>query len=105
MKITIEIDDVTIRETHVQELIGKIEQTKSVDPQDQPACKARRFLLVDQNANIMEGVRWGDESVVLDHASQHCRDFHCRGHFNDWDEFKAGHPGCGIQWIDQEVAE
>lgn len=71
-------------------------------PQEQPACKARRFLLVDESANITEGVKWGNGFVVLDHeqlvgASRYL--------FRNWEELKESNPGSGVQWIDQEVAE
>jgi hypothetical protein len=75
------------------------------EPQEPAACKARRFLLVDESANITEGVKWANGQVSLDGSSQHCLDFHCQGNFRDWDEFKAAHDGSGVQWIDHEMKQ
>lgn len=77
------------------------------EPQDKPACKARRFLLVDgDTAELTEGVRWERGHVTLDSHSQHCSGrFHCPGLFSTWENFKTAHDGSGVQWIDQEVAE
>lgn len=99
MKISLEIsiDDVKIRDTYIEEL-----PEKPAIQEDKPDCKARRFLLIDEAANITEGVKWGNGFVVLDHeqlvgASRYL--------FRNWEELKEHNPGSGVQWIDQEVAE
>lgn len=71
-------------------------------PQDKPDCKARRFLLIDESANIVEGVKWGNGFVVLDHEQLVGAN---RYLFKNWEELKECNPGSGVQWIDQEVAE
>ena len=72
--------------------------------QEQPACKARRFLLFDENADSTEGVQWGDGRVQLETHKWEGENV-ARSLFGDWEEFKAHFPGSGVQWIDQEVAE
>lgn len=70
------------------------------EQQEQPACKARRFLLVDEHANITEGVLWADGSVCLDPMSRNDAWFYV-----SWGGLKEANQGSGVQWIDQEVAE
>lgn len=72
-----------------------VEVTPKVEPQEKPACKARRFLLWDEQANSREGVQWADGSVTLQSGNT----------WVSWEKFKANHEGSGVQWIDQEVAE
>lgn len=70
-------------------------------PQEQPACKARRFLLVDgETAELVNGIKWGNGSVTLEGDTPFQSE-----HFTDWDALKAHYEGSGVQWIDQEVAE
>lgn len=71
------------------------------EPQDKPDCKARRFLLIDEAANIVEGVKWEGGRVTLDPE----RDSTGMRYYSSWDQLKENHPGSGVQWIDQEVAE
>lgn len=68
------------------------------EPLDKPACKARRFLLVDESANIQEGVKWGNGKVTIE------ADTEIWTH-QSWDKLKEHNPGSGVQWIDQEVIE
>lgn len=72
----------------------------SEKPQEQPACKARRFLLVDEAANITEGVKWSNGSVTMEGASPETYSV-----YYTWEALKSTNPGSGVQWIDQEVAE
>lgn len=74
------------------------------EPQSNPDCKARRFLLWDEQGNSTEGVKWGDGRVQLEVHKWEGESI-AKASFPDWDEFKASFPGSGVQWIDQEVAE
>lgn len=70
-----------------------------------PACKARRFLLVDgKTAAKTEGVLWSGGQVYLNYHSSHCLNLHCIGSFQTWEQFKEAHPSDGITWIDPEVS-
>lgn len=72
-----------------------------VQPTEQPQTKMRRFWLVDgETADLTEGVKWGDGHVTLNEQSVDAG----RRIFGSWEGFKAAHEGCGVQWIDQEVA-
>lgn len=62
-----------------------------------PPTKMRRFLLVDENADITEGIQYSDGKVDINYGSPHSA-------WANWEAFKAGHDGSGIQWIDQEVS-
>lgn len=73
----------------------RLSGTSVAVPQDKPACKARRFLLVDEQANITEGTKYGNGTVSLENSRW----------FETWDKFKAAHDGSGVQWVDQEVSE
>lgn len=70
------------------------------EPQDKPACKARRFLLVDEQANITECIKWANGRVTVEPPYD-------TGTYTypSWDRFKKTNPGSGVQWIDQEVKE
>lgn len=68
-----------------------------------PATKMRRFLLIDgETADEIEGVKWGNGCVSIDPEQGKTQDF---WFYRDWEEFKAAHDGCGVQWIDQEAEE
>lgn len=91
---------VKLTDTPVWSIVRKPAQQ---EPQEQPACKARRFLLVDgETADIIECVKWGNGFVGIDPetSNQHGRWF-----YGSWEEFKTAYDGSGVQWIDQEVAE
>jgi hypothetical protein len=70
------------------------------EPQEQPVCKARRFLLVDENANITEGVKFGNGGVMMEGDSPATYRV-----YYTWEALKSANPGSGVQWIDQEVSE
>lgn len=78
--------------------LGVGEPTQSLE---QPQTKMRRFLLVDEEAEEIEGILWGHGQVSLNGSSAHVRNFHCQANFLNWDDFKIAHPGCGVTWIDQ----
>lgn len=78
------------------------EVTQPLPTPEQSHIIKRRFLLFDEVADQVEGVQFINGSVTLDPVSDHCK-FHCLGSFATWDDFKAAHPECGVQWIDQEV--
>ena len=69
-------------------------------PREMPATNMhRRFLLVNgETADITEGIKWSDGKVDVNYGSPHAA-------WKDWAQFKAGHEGSGIQWIDQEVSD
>lgn len=60
--------------------------------------KMRRFLLVHgETAEITEGIQWSDGKVDINYGSPHSA-------WSNWERFKAGNEGSGVQWIDREVA-
>ena len=68
------------------------------EPQLQPpACKARRFILVDGDADETEGVLWGNGRVTIEPPYD-------SGIYISWDVFKSHHVGDGVTWIDPEVS-
>lgn len=70
------------------------------EPHEQLPCKARRFLLVNEQANIAECVKWANGRVTVE--PPYDTDTYT---YPSWDRFKETNPGSGIQWIDQEVSE
>lgn len=68
-----------------------------VTAQATPACKMRRFKLIDgETAEEVEGVKWGNGWVTYETEKT--------ATFSSWERFKERHEGCGITWIDQEVS-
>jgi hypothetical protein len=81
--------------------VGPLVKVKVLS-QEQPDCKARRFLLVDgETADIYEGVRFASGHVAVDGLPFTESPYW----FESWDSLKEKCPGSGVQWIDQEVQE
>lgn len=62
-----------------------------VEPHERPNYNARRFWLVDENANHMEAVKWETGIVSLENGT----------YYNTWNLFKSVHSESSVQWIDQ----
>lgn len=77
--------------------------TEPVQLQEQSQTKMRRFWLVSgETADLTECIRWGNGCVTVDPEKCNISDL---WFYRNWDEFKAAHEGCGVQWIDQEVSD
>jgi hypothetical protein len=71
------------------------------EPQENPDCKARRFLLADgETAEFTDGVKWGDGKVSIEAKNQNEI-----WTYDAWDDLKKANQGSGVQWIDQEVSK